>query len=603
MSRRIRTLLPYVIISVVITCAALPVLLSANKILLNGDYFLFLAKHEAVRESVLRLHSFPLRSYWFGGGYPTIADPEDPALNPFVLLSISLGAVKGLKLIGVAAMLVGGIATYEFAKSILGYSVYGALFSGLIFGLNLFVPLRLLDGNPNEIYAAFLPLCFLLLGQACRGEKKAIFILPFLFSTMLSDGKATCLMAMFYIGVICVISLQPKFSPFGSLTKESSTPRFNSLPLKLFVLAAVLTLLVDMVRILPVEELFHYYGGRNLIASHPKVYKPASIVAYTFGQLCQEAVSWKDRIGFVTIGWIPMILSVVALICFWQKMFVWVLSLLFFAWLAMAHHAYIDLFKNLWHLPIFETISRPNKYFTFQIVFALAIISGQSFTLLHRLKSRAAERIIAIALILTGAGFLYTHVHGISAETYISNPSPLEARPPEGFFNVASNGLKRNRFRPSNSLAYYNLRRNIGTIDWYNGVPLPAHAVPKYFVGLDNRYEKNPNYRGEAYFLNGSDSDLLPTSPEFRPNSILVPVSVKVPGLVVINQNYHRDWYSDRGRLVDHDGLLGLELSEPGEYTVHLNYYPRAFYVGLSISFLTILSLFVYRKKIGSMLY
>ncbi len=142
---------------------------------------------------MLEYHEFPLRAFWFGGGYPTIGDPEDPTFNPLTIITLIFGSVMGFKIIPFIAILIGGISTYFFVKYILNYTGWGAFFTGIMFGLNLFVSLRIQDGNPNEVYSAFLPLCMLLIGLACRGKKLALLILPFIFYTMISDGKYTAL--------------------------------------------------------------------------------------------------------------------------------------------------------------------------------------------------------------------------------------------------------------------------------------------------------------------------------------------------------------------------------------------------------------------------
>ena len=111
----------------------------------------------------------------------------------------NLRSVIGIKLITYFAIIVGGLSTYALARFVLGYTRYGAVFSGVIYGVSLFVPLRVYSGNPNEVYAAFLPLCVLLIGLACKGKTSALIILPFVMYTMLSDGKLTGLMAIFYV--------------------------------------------------------------------------------------------------------------------------------------------------------------------------------------------------------------------------------------------------------------------------------------------------------------------------------------------------------------------------------------------------------------------
>ncbi len=92
-------LLAFALITLVIALAWFPTLATGRNIAVNDDFLLHCARHEAVRRSLLEHHTLPLWSHWFGGGYPTIGEPEDPALNPLVLLSVVFGAPMGLKLL------------------------------------------------------------------------------------------------------------------------------------------------------------------------------------------------------------------------------------------------------------------------------------------------------------------------------------------------------------------------------------------------------------------------------------------------------------------------------------------------------------------------
>ena len=587
---RIRAVTPYAVIFLVVTMTALPMLRSGERIHRNADFFQYASRHEAVRKSVLEYHSVPLRSHWLGGGFPTIADPEDPTLNPLVLLTVIFGTVMGLKLIGYLALLIGGLATYAFTRSILGYTRFGALYSGLVFGTSLFVPVRLFGGNPNEIYAAFVPLCLLLLGLACQGRKMAIVLLPIVLYTMLSDGKAQSLMAMFYIGVLCVLAMIPATTALSSGREEAPWPRLQYRPLKFFLLIMALTTLISMVRILPAWELIRSHGGvQEMLRSHPKVYLPEFIHAYTVERLWKEAVSFDGRVGMVTIGWIPVFLSGIAFIAFFKHTLAWGLTLLLFVWLALAHRAPVDLLEWLWNLPVFDTIYRPDKYFSLAVAFTLAVVSGRSFSLLERLRSRWMERLIALILIVFSVGFLYPKARSIHSRSFRDVPV-LEAWPERGFFQIEGNSLLRNRRTPSRSLAYFNLTQNIGTIDWYTAIPIPAYAVPKYLVGRDNEYIANPAYRGEV-FLEPAGAGSLTATPVFQPNSVAISVEVRAPAILVINQNFHPDWHADHGKVVRRDGRLAVRLQKTGTYVVQLRYHPRSFYLGLALTTSTLLGL------------
>ncbi|HGJ64515.1 TPA: hypothetical protein ENS27_03900, partial [bacterium] len=255
-SKHLFDIFAYALIFVLILASSIPPLLSGNKLNDNDDFFQYLGRHEAVRKAVFEFHTFPQRSFWFGGGYPTIGDPEDPTLNPLIILTFVFGSIRSLKIIPFLAILIGGFSTYALGRHVLGYTKWGSLFSGLIFGLSLFIPLRIQDGNPNEVYAGFLPLCLLLIGLACRGRKIALLILPFVLYTMLSDGKLNAMMIFLYLIIICVFDVIPKFNTFASSEKKIKTR-----PIKIIILALIVTFFIGMIRILPALDLIASKGG------------------------------------------------------------------------------------------------------------------------------------------------------------------------------------------------------------------------------------------------------------------------------------------------------------------------------------------------------
>ncbi len=144
-------------------------------------------------------------------------------------------------------------------------------------------------------------------------------------------------------------------------------------------------------------------------------------------------------------------------------------------------------------------------------------------------------------------------------------------------------------------MTYPNLLQNVGTIDWHVAVTMPENAIPRYFVDSAGIPVLNPRYRGEAFLVTeaggsaasvpgqGPDSPGYVTDCDFHPNSIAVRLTMRRPGILVINQNYHSAWRSDRGELFEKDGLLAVRLHETGEHAVNLRYLPRSFVVGLII--------------------
>ena len=83
---------------------------------------------------------------------------------------------------------------------------------------------------------------------------------------------------------------------------------------------------------------------------------------------------------------------------------------------------------------------------------------------------------------------------------------------------------------------------------------------------------------------------------------ISIAVDLKKPDILIINQNYHSDWYTDQGELFNKNGLIALRLDQTGVYQIHLRYYSRSFYLGLVITVFSVAILgwvcFVYRTAL-----
>ena len=83
----------------------------------RDDWLQHAARHAAVRISLTELGQFPLRTHFFGGGYPTLWNPEDPTLSPFVALTFVFGEIAAAKLIGLVLYLAGVVGVYLLGKA------------------------------------------------------------------------------------------------------------------------------------------------------------------------------------------------------------------------------------------------------------------------------------------------------------------------------------------------------------------------------------------------------------------------------------------------------------------------------------------------------
>ena len=140
-------------------------------------------------------------------------------------------------------------------------------------------------------------MCLLLIGLSCRGRKIALLILSLVFYTMLSDGRLNFFMGIFYIGMLCLLDILP---PFNTLALQNSSTKFDTRPIRTFLLALALTFFISMVSILTALELINTKGGLRHIDLffYPDIY---SVSAYEFQRLWKETVGWRRQAGFMTI--------------------------------------------------------------------------------------------------------------------------------------------------------------------------------------------------------------------------------------------------------------------------------------------------------------
>jgi hypothetical protein len=347
--------LAFGVISLVIALLWLPTLTSGRRVSLNDDFFMHAARHEAVRKSVIEHRTFPLRSHWFGGGFPTLGEPEDPALNPLVLLSLVFGSAMGVKLVGFAAVLVSGVGTYALARYILEYTRWGALFSALMVATSLFVPGSIRGGNVGEVCAAYLPLCMLLIALSCRGRKVALLLLPVVLYTMLSQGKQGFFTAILYLGVLCLLDGS---GMLRTLTPAALAGKFDVRALKVLLLALGVTSFVGMVRVLPMLEFLSTKGGLTHMELYPYISRITGF-GPTWRELVAMTCGLYGHTGLVTIGWLPVVLFGIASCWFWKKSLPWIITLVLFGWLALANEAPLNLFGLLKRLPVFSAMAVP----------------------------------------------------------------------------------------------------------------------------------------------------------------------------------------------------------------------------------------------------
>jgi hypothetical protein len=259
------------------------------------------------------------------------------------------------------------------------------------------------------------------------------------------------------------------------------------------------------------------------------------------------------------------------------------------------------LFKWLWQLhPLIHNIWRLDEFFTFPILFVLSVVAGRFFFLFDKNRSRIFSALLILAVVFSLNNMFWPNRRFLHNQTLKEVPKKMvSAIGIEERYNLA---FQKHFFQVKikDPLAdpehyqkdgYFYLQQNVGMANWlFTNLEINSAVIPKFYIRPgDYKYvssapqelEFNPLYRGEVFFLDQKNDACLQY---FSPNEITVAVSLKNADTLVINQNYHRAWRTDRGRIFDHQGLLALALDKAGSYMVKLTYVPLDFYFGMIIS-------------------
>ena len=585
------------------------------------------ATHDAMfRDAVLVHHQFPLRSHLVGGGYPVIAHPSDSSLSPMILPSLVLGERLGLKVNLVIAMLLGAVGIYLLARNILGLGGFGPLFAALAFVAAGWHPSRVLVGYYESTFYLFFPLMLYLMLTAGRSMGRLVLaaaVTATCFLQVLGGAVAFLLYAAVHL-----------LYGFGSAPGFSQSRR-RSLTVAVAVLALAATL--GAVKFVPMLHLLQR-GTNDRMDPHLLAQMPATSgerLAYTrsyyfysqyrslaakghldffydspksLAHCLVNAVPLKNEYEqlpagdvtpkhpdypYINLGYAVLLFGLLGLVLFARPMRRHILVLLLFTLVCFGVHSPVDLFRPLSYLPVVNSMRRPIQYFNFFIYAELVLLAGFGLWWLQQRLRRAG---LQIALGLVAALALApSAVQNASRYRQAFRHELPEVTPAKEFFSVKlDNAYLREQMAKGYGDTYQNVLRRVGSVLWDSNIKLPENARPRYTVDDHGVISLAGGYRGEAHF---ADRRNQVEQVSISPNVITARVDVKVPGTLIVNQNYDPAWGASEGEVVQRQGLLQVRL-QPGKRTIRLSYRPWPFFLGLAITLLTVAGLvFVWLRR------
>lgn len=536
---------------------------------------------EAFRKSIVEYGELPLWNPWSRGGYPFYANPGIKSWSPDTLLAIFFGTITGARLAIILHYFVGLTGWLYLTLAVLRWNPWISIFCGSFFLFQSFVPLHLYAGHANFSALYYLPWClaFFVSCYRARDSRRRLtsgFLCAFSLELMLYS-------AAFYFIVHALVA-----ATGWCIIQTVLQRRLNAV--RSLFLVVVIFMVLSLHASLPVVT--QYRGSGFFQWVHEEALAPSRwLQIFTSPTGDPEVRNWDTQkllwweygnyIGFTLffvsaplLLWIrrrhlPLIAGGIVLpLCFlggdWSD----------FAPYRLAVDFDIPIFRNL----------RAHGRWSIVLLFAWCLLAGD---LLHACRSsltkhsrslRVAFSFVLAFLFLYSFYDLQIHNSRFLARLFPEAKAPLSPERGNPLRTIHSAST------PGIGSCYHALRVNLACADAYEMLLFPERV----------RADSYPDYRGEFYFI---DSDFSIQPVEWSPNLVRFELKESRRQRIVLNQNYNTSWLARGANVVDHQGLLALEIL-PGIYTIDLEFRPVLYLSLLSISallHLVLLAWFMWR--------
>jgi hypothetical protein len=588
----------------ILTSVFFPFFKNINYISKNPDWLLPFTYAASAKEILCEFGQFPLRTPYFMGGHSSVGNPFSFSLTPLFIFVLATNEIIGVKIIVFCFFLTSAAGMFYLTRNIFRFNGMSAIFTTFTFMLCSWWPAEARSGSYNKFYFYLIPL---LLALFIKSKEKKIYLLytALLLSLFILQGGLIQFSVIFFL----IIFIFSELINFEIAFRERY--RLFFLYFKNLLLICVIAVLVCAVKVIPAVELmssgynmphkeihksYSYYLEReealdikNLFHSAAVPLKPSPELYYDYGH------------GQMYVGIIAILMLFISFFLFPKRMLRFLVLLAFFIVLSMGSNSPINIHKVVWTIfwP-FKMVYKLEKYFVVYILFCASMIAGNAFNFFCKEKRRNILFFYFIVLLFISAICnLYQSNRWLYKDIF-DTPLPHLAKEKE-FFHIKLRGVPDDSFveKVVNYYTidqYYNLLRNIGTSNGVVPFTKTSHVIPKFFyytdgkqwrersADPDNMYlskDMNPKYRGEVF--SEHDENIIELQ-YFSPLEIKFNTIVKKPGKLIINQNYHKAWKSNVGKIYDCSGLLCLYVEKKGAYNISVNYIPLIFYCGLIIS-------------------
>lgn len=547
----------------------------------DWDYGFF--AHEVPRKTIVEYGQFPLWNPYYAGGLSTIGNPQTRYLSPSIIYSLLFGTIIGLKLEIFTHIFTGLVGMYLLARQ-LKMGRLSSFVPAFVFTLNSYFVLHISEGHTTFFAPVYIPFIFLFFLKSLDDNKKYLFLTSIFIALIVFEGGA--------------LHFAPFLLFFGSYSIFSSIGRKNIKPFFMMLVSVFFAVLYCAPKLLPSLEIarafqrftglekplalkvlyhiflnpdqhLHSQGFLNLQwpwCEYGAYIGPLVLLAFlasfilcpgVFNSLFRRAgPAGGEEPGLSGNGASTPILCTGA-----NRLFdPFLISGTLFLIIGMGDFSNLSPWHLLHKLPIFNYMHILSRFFIL-FVFAVALRAGMTFDYFEKKFVRYR--------FLTGAGILLVLFNLL----YVNSGTFKEAFTLDVNFVKEDKPFVQKMFKKEDyygafSTMYPMALKNMGLLDCYEPINVTVYAVPS----------DSPRYRGEYYLYFGNGNVNMTY---WSPNRMVYKADLKNKDILVINQNYEKNWKTKPFlKIRPQEGLLAVDVGPVNE-KIEFYYMPESFKTGI----------------------
>ena len=531
-----------------------PVLSRLGHIGTVWDWPEFVIRYWVAYYSVYHFHQLPLWNPYSCGGMPLLAHPSSQIMTPLFLLPLLSGPFTGIDLQIPAHLAIAWSGGYVLGR-VLGMGPMGRLTCASIFPASSWFYLHIGVGHLNFLPTAYLPwVAALVLIGAGRQSLGPWALAGLVLAIMFGEGGVYQPTQAAMVAMLIALWL--------ALARRSWRPIVG------IALMAAFGLGFGAIKLLPGWELMRLHPRpieevesstvRVLLQGlfdHHQFYDRARLDAWGFWELGAY------------LGPAAALLAVIGAVGSPRRSIPWVSGAVLFFILAIGGPYRWFPWTLLHHLPIFYWERMPERFLIVFILLA-GVMAGFGADFLAGSFKPLGSIIAALLLVIAMVDMWTVNRPNMDAPVV---GEIEQVHPAPHFIQVFLDPWSQVDIARSNRGALH------------CNEELDFCLVGNMKVTASNQ----PGYRGEYYLT--APGTL--TQSRWTPNALSYDLRTAADNVVVINQNYDRNWRlaQGRGRVIPHDGLLAVQVPGGAQH-LRLVYRSDAFMAGAAISLLTCIS-------------